>query len=138
MRSPTATSILASLTLWLASIVAGAGAAHADTAAARPGPMSAGEAAMILGLYSDLVDTAVRHAGACDALAAGVSELVGRRDAALVAMWAASAAQRRLPDEARAKIEQRSRELVAALRGCFDHGPVQAAFARMRPPKRTK
>jgi len=118
--------------------LAGASTARAEDKQAEETPLTAFETEKLLAFFGDLVDHAVKHASACPALAAAVDGVVVRHGETIKMSWAAKKAKKTLPKDAQAKLDQRALEMVGALRQCWDHDGVKAAFKRMKPPKDDK
>jgi hypothetical protein len=126
---------LALLTVTLLIALAGARAAHADV---RQAPLSAAEADRLVAFLDELVDTAARHAADCAAQAGAVDGVVTRHLNALQMMWAAKKANKGVPRDVQGRLNRRSKEMVDALRKCWDDQGVKAAFKRMKPPSDKK
>jgi hypothetical protein len=110
--------------------------AHAD--AQKEAPLSEFDAEKVLAFYNELVDSAVKNAADCGALAGAVNGVVDRHMSAIQLTWAAKKANKALPRDVQAKMDKRALELVGALRKCLDDEGVKAAFKRMKVPEDKK
>ena len=123
-------------TVTLLIALACASTAHADAEKAPPIP--AAHVEKMLAFYNELVDESVKHAADCAALATALDGVVTRQINTLNMMWAARRAKKTLPRDVQAKMEQRARELVGALRRCLEDDRVKATFKRMKLPANYK
>jgi len=134
---------LRSLTLLLA--LAGASTAYAEEKAEKAEKnekkaekeeqLSAAHAEQLLAFFNELVDTSVKNAADCQALATEVDGLVTRSINTVNMMWAMKKLKRVVPADVQAKMDKRGVELVGALRKCWTDERVTAAFKRMKLPK---
>lgn len=115
--------------------LAGAQTARAEGKQAEETPLSAIETEKLLAFFGELVDHAAKHASDCGALATAVDGVVHRHHNTIEMSWAAKKAKKTLPKDAQAKLDQRALEMVGALKHCWDHAGVKAAFKRMKPKK---
>ena len=121
---------LRSLTLLFA--LAGASTAHAEDKKEKP--LSAAHAEKLLVFFNELVDTSVKNAADCQALAGAVDELVTRNINTVNMMWAVKKLKHVVPEDVQAKLDKRGIELVGALRKCWNDKGVKDAFQRMKLP----
>jgi hypothetical protein len=98
-------------------------------------PLSAADAEQLLAFFNELVDTSVKNAADCQALATEVDGLVTRSSNTVNMMWAMKKLKRVVPADVQAKMDKRGVELVGALRKCWTDKRVTAAFKRMKLPK---
>jgi hypothetical protein len=124
---------LCTFTLLIALTGAGAGVARAD--AEKETQLSAVHAEKLLAFVNELVDESVKNANDCAALASAVDGVVNRQINTIQMMWAARKAKQTVPKDVQEKLDRRAREMVDALRKCWNDDGVKAAFKRMKPPK---
>ena len=125
---------LRSLTLLFA--LAGASTAYAEDKKEKP--LSAAHAEQLLAFFNELVDTSVKNANDCQALAGAVDGLVTRNINAVNMMWAVKRLKQVLPPDVQAKMNERGKALVGALRKCWNDQGVVEAFKRMKLPAEDK
>lgn len=101
-------------------------------------PLSDTDADKLLAFYNELVDHAARNAADCPALGSAVDGVVTRHLNTIQMSWAAKKAKKVVPKPVQEQLDRRAGELVTALRKCWDHDGVKAAFKRMKPPKEKK
>lgn len=120
-------------TVTLLIALAGAATAHAE--AKKEAPLAEVDAAKLIAFYDELVDRAVANAGDCPALGSALDGVVTRHLNTIQMSWAAKKAKKTVPPEIQARLDERALEMVDALRGCWDHDGVKAAFKRMKMPE---
>jgi hypothetical protein len=118
-----------------ALLIALTGASTAYAEDKKETPLSAGDSEKLLAFFNELVDHAVQNAADCPALAAAVDGVVNRHINTIQMSWVARKAKKTVPKDVQEKMDARAKELVGALRKCWDHEAVGAAFKRMKPPK---
>jgi hypothetical protein len=128
MRAPRAAALLIALT---------ASTAYAED---KKEPLSEAQSEKLLAFYNELVDHAARNAAEadCPALGAAIDGVVNRNLNTLQMLWAAKKANKVVPKAVQEKLDQRAGELVGALRKCWGHDAVKAAFKKMKPPDEKK